>query len=404
MKKEDKKISVVVSGIGGYGYYYLETIQNEFLDGNVKITGVVDPNPENSRYFNNLKDQNIRCFNSIEEFYDRGNQADLAIITSPIHFHVTQSIAALKNGSNVLCEKPVSAIVQDVDSLIKTRDKYKKWVMIGYQWSYSNAIQLLKKDIISGIYGKPLSFKTFCTWPRDDIYYSRNDWAGKIKDQKGNWILDSPAHNAFAHFLHNMFYLLGNTIESSASPKNLIAECYRAYPIDNYDTVVCRMFTEDNVELSLYGSHATQNEIGPSFVLELEDAFVRLEADSSGITASDREGNIKNYGFPDDDHQFLKLFKAIEAVNSHVPIICGPEAARSQVVCVNGIQESIDVIQSFPSSMITRDEKAGRLWVDNLDRMLYDCYKNAVLPSEAGYFWAEKRRRINLTNYSNFTG
>ena len=50
-------------------------------------------------------------------------------------------------------------------------------------------------------------------WPRDERYYSRNGWAGVKRTNDGTWILDSPTNNACAHFLHNMFYVLGDRIE-----------------------------------------------------------------------------------------------------------------------------------------------------------------------------------------------
>ena len=41
----------------------------------------------------------------------------------------------------------------------------KKIVAIGYQWSFSDAIQKLKADVIAGIFGKPRRLKTLVLWP-----------------------------------------------------------------------------------------------------------------------------------------------------------------------------------------------------------------------------------------------
>jgi hypothetical protein len=56
----------------------------------------------------------------------------------------------------------------------------------------------------------------------------------------GLGIFDSPANNATAHFLHNMFYLLGATRETSAAPAVVQAELYRANAIENFDTAAIR--------------------------------------------------------------------------------------------------------------------------------------------------------------------
>ena len=78
------------------------------------------------------------------------------------------------------------------------------FIAVGYQWSYSSAIQKLKQDIHSGIYGKALQMKTIVLWPRNKAYFTRTTgWAGKVKASNGETIYDSVANNATAHYLHN---------------------------------------------------------------------------------------------------------------------------------------------------------------------------------------------------------
>ncbi len=361
MLESQGQVSVVMVGIGGYGYYYLKTLLDEFPEGKIKIPGIVDPEPEGSELYDEIRDRNISIFSAIADFYDSGQSADLAVISSPIHYHVSQSIIALQHGSNVLCDKPIGATIQEADELIRVKNSTGKWVMIGYQWCYSPAIQSLKRDIIRGAFGKPIRLKTLCLWARDDAYYHRNDWAGKIKDERGNWILDSPMNNALAHFLHNLFYILGKETQLCAEPKEVSAELYRANPIENYDTAACRIFTTEGVELLFYGS-------------------------------------------PDADHQFRKLFDAVECVHNPIPIVCGLDAARPQTLCMNGIQESMPDIAAFPKSMIKRHQEDKRWWVEGLDGALVDCYQNSILPSEENYPWARPGDPTNLTNYHYFPG
>src|SRR5438552_251290 len=70
--------------------------------------------------------------------------------------------------------------------------------------------------------------------PRDEAYYNRNRWAGALRDAHGNLVLDSPANNACAHYLHNMLYVLGDVIDRSDPPATVTAELYRAHAITNY--------------------------------------------------------------------------------------------------------------------------------------------------------------------------
>jgi len=241
--QSSKPVSVLMVAIGGYGYYYLKTLLEEFPPGDVELAGVVDPNSRLSGHYPDLLKRKTPIFSAVEDFFQSGRTADLTVIASPIHYHAEQSIVALNNGSHVLCDKPVAVTVQDVDEMISARDASGRWLMVGYQWSYSDAIQSLKRDILRSVFGKPRRMRTLRLWPRDEAYYRRNDWAGKIMDCDGRWILDSPANNAMAHYLHNMLYLFGDEINLSAKPVELTAEVYRVFDIENYDTVSCRILT-----------------------------------------------------------------------------------------------------------------------------------------------------------------
>ena len=404
MKHEGKTpVSVVLVGIGGMGRSYLETLKDEFSPTEVRIPAVIEPYPERSEYRLELQKRGIPILSHLSTFYETEQAADLVVICSPIHYHVRQTCEALEAGSHVLCEKPLGATIQDAQHLIKAKDKAHLWVMIGYQWSFSKAIQALKKDILTGSFGKPLRLKTLCFWPRDEAYYQRNDWAGKIMD-RGDWILDSPANNAMAHFLHNLFYVLGESTDRSAMPSGVMAELYRIYPIENYDTVACRAFTDEGVELLYYASHAISENMGPMFSFEFEEATVDYGESIDEVVARDKKGNEKLYGNPESDRPLRKLFEAIRMIQEPGPILCGPEAALSQTLCMNGMQESAPRIQTFPETMIHQDAKGKRRFGKGLDQELYVCYQKGILPSEAKLSWAYEGRHVNLENYMYFPG
>ncbi len=397
-------VSVVMVGISGMGLHYLMTLLEEFSPGEIELRAAVDPFPEKSERYPELKEKGIPVFDSLGEFYGSGQTAELAVISSPTQHHVPQSCEALRHGSHVLCEKPIGATIQDANQLIRVKDESNHWVMIGYQWSYSKAIQCLKRDILKGMFGRPVRLKSLCFWPRAEDYYGKSSWLGRKKDEEGRWVLDSPANNAMAHFLHNLFYVLGDHADTSARLTAVTAELYRAYPIQNFDTVACRVFTQEGTELLFYASHVTRPDQGPIFSFEFEQATITYGEVSEEIIAIDRKRKEKHYGSPEAAHHFLKLFDAVACVREPKPVVCGPEAARSQTLCVNGIQESFPEIVEFPESMVHKEESEGRWWVEELAEGFYECYTKGILPSEGNIPWARAGIPVDLRDYHYFPG
>ncbi len=398
-------LEVALVGLGGYGFHYGEALLRDIPQHTAHLVAAVEPYPEKARLSSELEGSGIPVFPQLNQLFDAGISPDLVVISSPIPDHVSQSCLALEHGCHVLCDKPLGATVQDADRLIAVEKTAGRFVEIGYQWSYSSAIQKLKSKIRSGHWGRPQRFKALCLWPRDRAYYLRNDWAGRIRDAQGRWVLDSPANNAMAHFLHNLLYLLGGETHLSAKPESVKAEAYRVFPIENYDSVACRILTEQNVELLFYASHAVPTVQGPIFQLAFEDKQVNCGSPTQEILCSDKQGRTISLGSPDSDPQFKKLLGSLKraAGTEEFKAVCGPEAARSQTLVVNGIQESVGEPLDLSRSQLLREE-SGRLWIYGLAEAFQEAYRLGILPSELELAWTRSGKTVNLREYDFYPG
>ncbi len=372
-------VKVLIVAINGYGHYYLKTILEEIDCEKAVLAGVVDPEAKRSPYFKAFKEFGIPVFERMNDFYLSGGKADLAVIGSPPHYHIPQSILALHHGTNVLCEKPAGVEVSDVESLIEKRNKTGKFVMIGYQWSYSEGIQLLKKDILAGRFGRPLRMKSLCLWPRDFAYFARNNWAYKKRDSEGNIVMDNIFQNAASHFIHNMFFLLGSSMETAEEAVQIEARISKAFPVETYDTGVFKAFTRSGVELLFLGSHAVEKSTDPCFRIEFDKGYVELEPGAERIIAVNQDSEKFSYPSPDSDHQFKKLFLAVENVDKPVSIICPPEAALSQTKLANTVETLCGEASRFSDDRIIKNNE--RLFVKGLDSLMLAGYKDFILPA-----------------------
>ena len=400
-----KKIEIVLVGIGGYGGSYLGPVLDAHARGYVRLVGAVDPAWEQCGRLDELKEHGVGLYDDIAGFYAE-RTADLAVISTPIHLHAPCTCLALSHGSSVLCEKPLAATIQDALRMADAEAASPGFVAIGYQWSFSEAIQALKRDIMAGDFGRPVRLRTLVAWPRTKWYFGRNNWAAAVKSPDGAWVLDSPANNATAHFLHNMFYVLGQTRETSDRPVDVQAELYRANEIENYDTAAIRCHTEAGVEVLFYTTHAVTERIGPSFYYEFEQATVSFGWDDEPVIVAElRDRTCREYGDPNAANRD-KLWRSIEAVKGGEPVACGIEAATAQTLCINGAQDSVEEIASFPADLVRVDEQENgdRLtWVDGLFESFESCCERGILPAEhPDVSWARPGRIVDLTGYTSF--
>jgi predicted dehydrogenase len=394
----DMTASLALVGIGGYGNSYVAAL----LDATpaeqklFRWTAAIDPSPQSCRRLSEVQARGVRVFRSLDEFYET-ERVDLAVISTPLHLHATHTCAALARGSHVLCEKPLCVTPDDIDAMTRARDAANRQVAIGYQWSFSPAIQRLKADIREGVLGRPKRMRCLVLWPRDEKYYGRNRWAGAKRDGHGNLVLDSPVNNACAHYLHNLFYLLGPTADRSDQPARVTAELYRANAIENYDTAAIRCHTVGGAEIVFVVSHATAGRRGPVFSCEFEHATVDF-ADETGaggnVTARFADGSVRDYGSP-YDAKWEKLWSSLRAARDNQPTVCGIEAAAAHTRCAWAAQASAEIV-AFPRSMVRVDGPAGarRTWVEGLDDVLEQCYATFTLPGEQDVPWATRGREM----------
>lgn len=309
-----KIVTLLLVGIGGYGENYIQELLIS-APSHTKLVAIVDPFIDNSSWKDEIIRQDIPIFRTLEEFYALGGVVDLVVISSPIHTHYAYITSALEHQSNVLCEKPVTIDVQKMEELIKRERDSGHFVAVGYQLCFSSALLELKQDIREGIFGSPLRFKALRMMRRGDSYYTRNGWAGKLRCH-GEFVLDSPLSNACAHQLQSMFYLLGETEESTCCVTSAEGYLLKGRPsIENYDAASLCFHTDKNVDVYYYTAHCVdQKKVGPLGLYEFEKASITNQDDV--FLAVFKDGTTKEYGKDSQEPKLNKLYHAIDCVRS----------------------------------------------------------------------------------------
>jgi len=79
---------------------------------------------------------------------------DLIVNSSPSHLHVPITLAALRAGFNVLCEKPMAPRARDVDRMIAASERAGRLLAIYQQSRFAPYFQQIRKVIASGVLGR----------------------------------------------------------------------------------------------------------------------------------------------------------------------------------------------------------------------------------------------------------
>ncbi len=392
-----QKISVLMVGIGGYGSFYLRELLNVPRAKQFQIVGAVDPYTEKSEYKETLQRRGIPIYNTLEEFYQM-KTAEMAIIATPIHLHAHQAIYCMEHGSDVLCEKPACVTVEDATAMITARNRTGRKLAIGFQWSFSESILQLKRDIMSGLYGNICRIRTLAFFPRNLDYYHRGTgWAGKRRLASGEWLLDSVASNATAHYLHNMLFLTGVRMDRSAEPAEMSAEIYRANPIEMFDTCALCIRTMNDIELLFYATHAISKEHArrPEFIIEGEEGTVTLRQVNGKevMIGCLNDGHVINYEAPSSDLA-RKIYCMGKAIRENESLPCIPETTLPHLKCICRLAESFLETPRFPEKYIHFSKAEHQYICKGLAEDLEHCWREGTLPYEEKLGWAQKPHDI----------
>lgn len=89
-------------------------------------------------------------------------ELDAVVVGTPNYLHAEASIAALKAGKHVLCEKPMAVNYREAEAMVKAQKSSGKILMIALHNRYKSESVYLRKYIESGRLGK--------------IYYAKTSW------------------------------------------------------------------------------------------------------------------------------------------------------------------------------------------------------------------------------------
>ncbi len=154
----NEKLNIAVLGTANRAGSNIKEIQNE----NIVALCDIDDNFLDAAM---LKFPAAKRYNDFRKLLDQKN-IDAVLVSTPDHTHAVATIAALKSGRHVYCEKPLAHTVHEIRQVRETARKSKLVTQMGIQIHAGNNYHRVVETIQSGVIGKISECHVWCarTW------------------------------------------------------------------------------------------------------------------------------------------------------------------------------------------------------------------------------------------------
>ncbi len=129
--------------------------------------------------------------------------SDAIVIATPSGLHPQHGILAANAGRHVISEKPMGISLAAADALVQACDENRVHLFVVKQNRLNPAIQLLKRAIDRGRFGRIYMANCTVRWQRPQEYYDQAPW-------RGTWEFDGGAFmNQASHYVDLIQWLIG---------------------------------------------------------------------------------------------------------------------------------------------------------------------------------------------------
>ena len=144
-----KRLNIALVGCSAMGKLHAQGI---VANENVKLYAICDTAKERLEEFKKEFDVDVVTENYLDLVAD--NELDAVVIVTPDQIHKEMTVAFLRAGKAVLCEKPMALTLEDCEEMIRAERETNGKLMIGQVCRFTPAFILAKELIDAGRIGE----------------------------------------------------------------------------------------------------------------------------------------------------------------------------------------------------------------------------------------------------------
>lgn len=225
-------------------------------------------------------------------------ELDIVTVGTPSGAHLDPSLAALKAGKHVICEKPLEVTTERIDQLMEAASKNSVTLAAVLNRRFHPGMDAFKAAADAGRFGKLTSASAYVKWYRDQAYYDSAGW-------RGTWALDGGGAlmNQSIHTIDALVYLAGPVKSVQAN-----TACLAHTNIEVEDIAVAILEFENGARGVIEGSTCSWSKDG-------HPARVQLAGTEGSVFLADEAFEIWDFmdETEEDKEVHAKLMQGAEA-------------------------------------------------------------------------------------------
>ena len=194
---DGREIRIALVGCGRISRNHFDAIGK--IDG-LRLVAVSDTVESRAREAG--EQQGVPWFTDYETMLAEA-PSDVVVVATPSGLHPQHGILAARAGRHVISEKPMAISLAAADALVQACDDHHVQLFVVKQNRLNPPIQLLKRAIDRGRFGRIFMANCTVRWTRPQDYYDQAPW-------RGTWEFDGGAFmNQASHYVDLIQWLVG---------------------------------------------------------------------------------------------------------------------------------------------------------------------------------------------------
>lgn len=194
-----------IAGTGGIAKTHAAAIKS--IEG-AALTACYNHNREKGLTF--AAEQDCRFYDSLDGFLSAGD-IDTVVITTPSGAHLDIAIQAMERGLDVMIEKPLEVTSARCRAIAECAERTRRRVGVIFQNRYFSSVQLIRKALAEGRFGRLVLANASLPIFRSQAYYDSAAWRGTTTLDGGGVLM-----NQGIHTIDLLLYLAGDAVSVSA--------------------------------------------------------------------------------------------------------------------------------------------------------------------------------------------